>query len=48
MTEKSSMDLTEVTTIVAGIMASLGGAGAIILGLSSYLGKIWADKYMRT
>jgi hypothetical protein len=28
----------------AAILTSLGGAGVIILGLSSYLGKLWADR----
>ena len=26
------------------IIASLGGGGAIVFGLSSYLGKVWADR----
>jgi hypothetical protein len=30
--------------IGAAILTSLGGAGAIILGLSNYLGKVWADR----
>ena len=34
----------DVLEICATIIASLGGAGAIIFGLSGYLGKVWADR----
>ena len=37
---------TEVLKIVAGVIAALGGGGAIIAGLSSWLGKVWADRLM--
>jgi hypothetical protein len=38
-----------IITIATTVIASIGGAGIIILGLSSWLGKIWADRlYLRT
>lgn len=36
----------EVLKIVAGVIAALGGGGAIVAGLSSWLGKVWADRLM--
>src|ERR1035438_492365 len=38
------MTFKEIVEIGATIIASLGGGGAIVLGLSNYLGKIWADR----
>lgn len=38
--------MDEYLSIGATIIASLGGSGAIILGLSNYLGKIWASSLM--
>ena len=40
--------MSEYLSIGATIIASLGGSGAIILGLSNYLGKIWAERLMAT
>ena len=37
---------TEVLKIALGVIAALGGGGAIIAGLSSWLGKVWADRLM--
>ena len=37
---------TDVLKIVAGVIAALGGGGAIVAGLSSWLGKVWADRLM--
>ena len=37
---------TEVLKIVAGVIAALGGGGAIVAWLSSWLGKVWADRLM--
>jgi hypothetical protein len=34
--------------IAAAILTSLGGAGFIILGLSSWLGKVWANRLMES
>lgn len=43
------MDFADILKITASIVASVGGAGAIILGLSSWLGKVWADRiHLRT
>lgn len=33
-------------TVVLQIIASLGGGGLIVAGLSSWLGKVWADRLM--
>lgn len=38
--------MSEYLSIGATIIASLGGSGAIILGLSNYLGKVWAERLM--
>lgn len=38
------MNWTIAFQIGAAVLASLGGAGAIILGLSNHLGKLWADR----
>ena len=37
---------TEVLKIALGVIAALGGGGAIVAGLSSWLGKVWADRLM--
>ena len=29
---------------VLGLLTALGGGGLIVLGLSSWLGKVWADR----
>ena len=38
------MSLKELAEVTTAILTSLGGGGAIVFGLSSYLGKIWADR----
>lgn len=38
------MTLKDTLGIGASIVASLGGGGAIVFGLSNYLGKVWADR----
>jgi hypothetical protein len=38
------MHISDVLEIAAAIIASLGGGGAIVFGLSGYLGKVWADR----
>ena len=40
------MTTGEILPIVLTAIASLGGGGAIVLGLSSYLGKLWAERLM--
>lgn len=40
------MEWNEILKIVLGITSSIGGIGLIIIGLSKYLGKIFADKYI--
>ncbi|HEV7380751.1 MAG TPA: hypothetical protein VGN64_13220 [Dyadobacter sp.] len=39
------MTTVEITKIVCGILASLGGGGAIVLGLSNYFGQFLAKRY---
>ena len=38
------MNFKDVMEVGAAVIASLGGGGALVLGLSNYLGKIWADR----
>lgn len=42
------MTLQEVLTIGAAVVASLGGGGLIVFCLSSFLGKVWADRLMES
>jgi Fe2+ transport system protein B len=42
------MDWNEVFQIISGVIVSVGGAGGIILLLSSYFGKIWADRNLES
>ena len=37
---------TDIVKIVAGVIAALGGGGAIVAWLSSWLGKVWANRLM--
>ncbi|GLU57249.1 hypothetical protein Dfri01_67100 [Dyadobacter frigoris] len=39
------MTTTEITKVVLGILAALGGGGAIVLGLSNYFGQFLAKRY---
>ena len=36
--------LSEVIALASAMLASIGAAGAIILGLSNWLGKVWATR----
>jgi hypothetical protein len=36
----------DVLKVVVGVIASLGGGGAIVLGLSGWLGRVWAERLM--
>jgi hypothetical protein len=40
------MTIEEISNIALLIIGSVGSAGAIVLGLSNWLGKLWADKIM--
>lgn len=40
------MSFTEIFSIAGAIIASIGGGAAIVLALSSWLGKIWANRLM--
>lgn len=39
--------MSELWKIIAGIIASLGGGGAIVWALSSHLGKLWSERFMQ-
>jgi hypothetical protein len=41
------LDLTSLREIALTIVASIGGIGVVILGLSSFLGKVWANRIMQ-
>lgn len=41
-----SMSGYDVLKIVLGVIASLGGGGAIVLLLSGWLGRVWAERLM--
>jgi hypothetical protein len=38
------MALQEILEIATSVILSLGGGGALVFGLSNYLGKVWADR----
>lgn len=40
------MSIVEIVSIGASVILSFGGAGAIILALSAWLGKVWANRIM--
>jgi hypothetical protein len=40
------MSWDEVFKLTSAIFASVGGAAAIIFGLSSWLGKVWANRIL--
>jgi hypothetical protein len=41
------MNLSQIITAMAAFIVSLGGGGAIVFGVSSWLGKIWANRFMQ-
>lgn len=40
--------MKEIFNIAVAIILSLGGSGAVLIGLSSWLGKIWADRILQS
>lgn len=40
------MTTTDVIEIAGAVIFSVGGGGALIFGLSNWLGKVWADRLM--
>ncbi|WP_277407834.1 hypothetical protein [Lacrimispora xylanisolvens] len=40
------MEVKEVFEIAGAVLASLGGGAAIVFGLSSWLGKVWANRIL--
>lgn len=41
------MELNEIINIGTAIIASLGGGALIVFGMSSWLGKVWANRLMQ-
>lgn len=41
------MSAADAWGIATAVLVSLGGGGAIVFGLSSWLGKVWADRLMQ-
>ena len=39
--------MSQIWQTVLAIIGSVGGAGVIILGISSYIGKLWADRLLQ-
>ncbi|WP_233585111.1 hypothetical protein [Corallococcus sp. CA054B] len=40
------MRSTELWNLVSAVLLSVGGAGALIFGLSSWIGKVWANRIL--
>ena len=40
------MTFSEIAETAASVIVSLGGGGLIVFGLSSYLGKVWANRVL--
>ena len=40
------MSLRDALSVAAAVIASLGGGAAIVLALSNWLGKVWANRLM--
>jgi hypothetical protein len=40
------MNVTEIVQTGGAILVSLGGAGAILMGMSSWLGRVWASRIL--
>ena len=40
------MNMTEIFYVAGAVLASTGGAAAIIFGLSSWLGRVWANRIL--
>ena len=42
------MNWSDIFQIISSVIISVGGAGAIIWGLSSYFGNIWANRHLES
>ena len=40
------MNITDIAQVGGSILVSLGGAGLIVMGMSSWLGKVWASRIL--
>src|SRR5580704_11559963 len=43
-----SVSLKDAFEMAAAVIVSLGGGGAIVFGLSGFLGKLWADRALQS
>ena len=43
---KTIMTIQQILSITSGVLLSLGGGGAILICLSGWLGKVWAERLM--
>ena len=41
-----TMNMNDIFSIVGTLILSLGGGGGIVFGLSSFLGKVWASRFL--
>jgi len=41
------MRISELWSVVLGFLTSLGGGAVIILGVSNWFGKVWAERFMQ-
>ena len=44
--EENPLQISEILNISGALLGSLGGAAVIIFGFSSWLGKVWANRFM--
>lgn len=44
--KEGNMDFQSTINLFGAIVVSLGGSSVIVFGLSSWMGKIWANKLM--
>lgn len=40
------MEIRDIASVVLAIIGSIGGGGLIVLGMSNWLGKVWAQRLM--
>src|SRR5947209_5919232 len=44
---RMQLTTTDLANITLSILVSLGGGGTIVLSLSNWLGKMWAERFMQ-
>jgi hypothetical protein len=40
------VNIHDLAATVASVIVAVGGGGAIVAGLSNWLGKVWAERFM--